>query len=43
MLCQICSSVNANYGYKGGIKQFFSICAKIIQNTCNLTRKLCKE
>ena len=43
MLCQICSGANANYGYKGGIKQFCSICAKTIPNTCNLTRKLCKE
>jgi len=43
MLCEICSGANANYGYKGGIKQFCSICAKTLPNTCNLTRKLCKE
>jgi len=43
MLCEICSDANANYGYKGGIKQFCSICAKTLPNTCNLTRKLCKE
>lgn len=43
MLCEICSGANANYGYKNGIKQFCSICAKTLPNTCNLTRKLCKE
>ena len=43
MICVICSGSNAIYGYKGGVKQFCNICAKTIFNTCNLTRKLCKE
>jgi len=44
MICQICSVDDAKYGFKTDRKkQFCKDCAKDIPNSCNLTKKLCKD
>ena len=42
--CNICLiDKDIKYGFKNGKKQFCKDCAKGIPNTCDLSRKMCKE